>query len=90
MKTPGVIDIEVRKRFNPCIFLAQFLMRNNPKYNEDKKDDLNYKEIAEYVRYERFSRLFESKKVHFLKFFLDVLKSEKPECDLAGLKDFAV
>ena len=28
---------EVRERFNPCIFLGQYLMRNNPKHNEEKK-----------------------------------------------------
>ena len=26
------IDASIRERFNPCIFLAEFLMRSNPKH----------------------------------------------------------
>lgn len=28
----GMIDASIKERFNPCIYLAEFLMRNNPKH----------------------------------------------------------
>jgi hypothetical protein len=27
-----MIDASIKERFNPCIYLAEFLMRNNPKH----------------------------------------------------------
>jgi DNA-binding transcriptional regulator LsrR (DeoR family) len=26
------VKVEIRSRFNPCIYLAQYLMRNNPRF----------------------------------------------------------
>lgn len=88
-KDPESIDVEIRRRFNPCIYLAQFLMRNNPKYNKEKLEDPSYKYILEYVKGEKFMRYFQSNKVSFLKLFLVQIKKEKPECDLADLRIFA-
>ena len=28
----GMIDASIKERFNPAIYLAEFLMRNNPKH----------------------------------------------------------
>ncbi|KAL4476312.1 hypothetical protein ABPG74_010045 [Tetrahymena malaccensis] len=79
---------EVRERFNPCIFLGQYLMRNNPRHNENKKDQLQYKQIYEYVRYERFKRHFETKKQQFLKLFMTSIKKEQAHCDQNQMKCF--
>mgnify|MGYP003348578650 CR=1 FL=1 len=55
------IDESIRKRFNPCIFRAEYLMRNNPKHGTK----LEYSEMFEkFARVEKLRRFFMMKKTY--------------------------
>ena len=64
----GEIDESIKARFNPCIFLAEFLMRNNPNTNKD--ESLEYSAaFVKYARIEKIKRFLNTKKQKIYKHF---------------------
>ena len=64
----GEIDESIKTRFNPCIFLAEFLMRNNP--NTNKGETLEYSSaFVKYARIEKIKRFLNTKKQKIYKHF---------------------
>eukprot|EP00343_Euplotes_focardii_P002857 CAMPEP_0205805042 /NCGR_PEP_ID=MMETSP0205-20121125/8142_1 /ASSEMBLY_ACC=CAM_ASM_000278 /TAXON_ID=36767 /ORGANISM="Euplotes focardii, Strain TN1" /LENGTH=239 /DNA_ID=CAMNT_0053075617 /DNA_START=50 /DNA_END=766 /DNA_ORIENTATION=- len=67
MQDDGKIDSAIKERFNPCIFLAEYLMSNNPKFGHQKE----YTDIFEkYARIERNRRFWSEQRQVFLKEFM--------------------
>ena len=75
------IDPSIRARFNPCIFLAEYLMRNNPNHGAK----LEYAELFEQqARVEKIRRFFVAKRQKIFKHFtLQEFNSNFRKCDVA-------
>lgn len=87
MNNTEQIDPEVRSRFNPCLFLGQYLMRQNhnlkPGISPLSKLMLTYSKIENINRY--FIHRFDA--IH--KIFVRSIGKDKKVCDISELKIFA-
>ena len=62
----GEIDESIKARFNPCIFLAEYLMRNNPNHGTQ----LEYTDLfVKHARIEKIRRFFTHRKTKIYKHF---------------------
>ena len=62
----GEIDQSIKDRFNPCIFLAEYLMRNNPQHGNKSEYT---EQFIKFARMEKIRRFFNSKKQKIYKHF---------------------
>lgn len=86
MNNTEEIDPEVRSRFNPCLFLGQYLMRQN--HNLNQKNHLT-KLLINYCKVEEFNRLFVSRFETMHKIFAKSIGKDKKTCDISELKLYA-
>ena len=62
----GTVDQAILERFNPAIFLAEYLMRNNPNHGQE----LEYgKVFVEQARIEKIRRFFKDAKQKLYKHY---------------------
>lgn len=81
----GEIDESIKQRFNPCIFLAEFLMRNNPKHGTK----LEYAETFQtYAKVEKVRRFFNTNKQKIYKHFC--IQPYQAQFSKQNMKDYLV
>lgn len=86
MNNTEQIDPEVRSRFNPCLFLGQYLMRQN--HNLKHGSHLS-KLMLNYSKTENINRYFVHRFDIIHKIFVKSIGKDKKVCDISELKLFA-